>query len=811
MSYEKQTWVDGFSPLNAERMNHMEDGIFASSAANITETVRGDVITISDSSDKKLSGLRIYGKTIQNGTPTPEASVPLQSVGDDGSVDVTICGKNLFTEGIVYGCGLDKNFGQLQLTVPSISPADKPAWGGVGIRVAVCPNTVYTVSTDVNPCKYFTVTFYRNMAEVVNKNNAISFYASPTTNKCTFTTPDECFCAVITAVYNLAATFTWSYWQCEIGSTFTGYEHPKESQTLTISTPNGLPGIPVTSGGNYTDETGQQWVCDEVDFSRGVYVQRVHRQIFDGSELWKNGLVSTGDAVRPFTDLSVNIVMPPDASSKAPAMCDSYNQKTPDETWYNAEGFAVNDKYNRVIFYDSAITSISAWKTRLTAAPINCLFLLATPIETPLSAEELAAYAVLHTNYPNTTIFNNDGARMEATLVTDTKQYIDWKVTNNVNYSAYGLPVLYLFGNTDLISKDNAVILNYEYGFHRGTASVKWQGSSSLIYPKKNYTIKFDKEFEAVEGWGAHSKYCLKANYIDFSHARNVVSAKLWGQIVKSRATVPTHLVGLPNGGAIDGFPVCVVINNEYQGLYTFNIPKDSWLFGMGTGENECIICANNGSDATWFAKPALVDGSDFEIEYISNESNTESVKASLNRLINAVINSDGTDIDTVIAQYADIDSVIDYAIFIALISAFDVIGKNYLLATYDSNKWYISVYDMDSTYGLHWQGNSYFDATIAPTFTLGCNGLARLIIKNKAAELKARYKELRSGILSETNVTTMFANFITRIPARLLMKDTEIWPLLPGTATNNLAQIVENYRQRAAILDAEIEALTAS
>ena len=40
---------------------------------------------------------------------------------------------------------------------------------------------------------------------------------------------------------------------------------PYREQLLTLPTPNGLPGIPVTSGGNYTDENGQQWICDEVD------------------------------------------------------------------------------------------------------------------------------------------------------------------------------------------------------------------------------------------------------------------------------------------------------------------------------------------------------------------------------------------------------------------------------------------------------------------------------------------------------------------------------------------------------------------
>lgn len=49
-----------------------------------------------------------------------------------------------------------------------------------------------------------------------------------------------------------------------------------KTQTLTLPTPNGLPGIPVTSGGNYIDQNGQQWICDEVDLERGVKVQQVN-------------------------------------------------------------------------------------------------------------------------------------------------------------------------------------------------------------------------------------------------------------------------------------------------------------------------------------------------------------------------------------------------------------------------------------------------------------------------------------------------------------------------------------------------------
>ena len=57
-----------------------------------------------------------------------------------------------------------------------------------------------------------------------------------------------------------------------------------KTQTLTLPTPNGLPGIPVTSGGNYTDPGGQRWVCDEVDLERGVRVQRVDKTCFDNTK-----------------------------------------------------------------------------------------------------------------------------------------------------------------------------------------------------------------------------------------------------------------------------------------------------------------------------------------------------------------------------------------------------------------------------------------------------------------------------------------------------------------------------------------------
>ena len=152
-----------------------------------------------------------------------------------------------------------------------------------------------------------------------------------------------------------------------------------------------------------------------------------------------------------------------------------------------------------------------------------------------------------------------------------------------------GLPVLYLYGDTYSMSKTNKVNLSYRYGdairgYTEGTCTCKWQGNSSLNFRKKNFTIA--KLAPAINvGWGSMNKYVFKANFNDYSMARNVVAAKLWGEMVRTRTgtdAIATRLRALPNGGAIDGFPVILVVNNTFYGIYTLNLPKDACLFGMG-------------------------------------------------------------------------------------------------------------------------------------------------------------------------------------------------------------------------------------
>lgn len=409
--------------------------------------------------------------------------------------------------------------------------------------------------------------------------------------------------------------------------------------------------------------------------------------------------------------------------------------------------------------------------------------------------------------------------------VENVKQY---SASNPPPYSfdptAYNLPVLYLDGDISPIraSKDNKVTLSYVYGDRSGTCTLKGQGATSYANAQKlgengkyNYTITFDTAFEAATGWGVQKKYCLKGNTIDHTHSRNLMSAKLWGMIVKARAANNTYLSGLPNGGAVDGFPVVLMVNGKFHGLYTFNIPKDGWMMGLveDATKQQAILGANDHKTATQFKGLLAGDESDFELEFVSDEANAEWVTTSLNRMIQACMDSYGGDLDDVVGQYLDWDSVIDYYIFVVVIKGMDMVDKNYLLSTFDGTKWYFTAYDMDSTYGLNWDGSGLSRAVSNVDFASIANDhrAYELVKRFKTNALKARYMELRADILSETRIMQQFENFAWAIPSPVLLEDVKRYPVaVHGSSVNTIDQIGRWVRQRLEAADAWINALPA-
>ena len=378
-----------------------------------------------------------------------------------------------------------------------------------------------------------------------------------------------------------------------------------------------------------------------------------------------------------------------------------------------------------------------------------------------------------------------------------------------LDVTQYKLPLLFLTGTTAGMSKENAIVLKVKFRDVEAWAKFKWQGSSSLAHPKKNYTMTLytdqactqPLDVEIVEGWGKHHKYNLKANFMDHTHARNICSCKLWGRIVKSRANVPTELSVLPNGGAIDGFPVIIMLNGEFHGLYTWNIPKDDWMFGSP----KAIVCADAHVDATKFKALATLDG-DFELEYVEDEDNADWVLPSLNAAIQAVMDGDLA----TAAQYIDIPSAMDYYIHVVCEGSLDGIDHNYLLVTFDGVKWYFTDYDRDRVYGVSADDTYFFSPFGTVTFESVANThrLFNLIRTHETAALKARAIALRNGTMSEAGVMDVFVNFMQGIPTQILDEDVRLYPTIPSTNVHNLAQILNWYRLRCIAVDAEINAM---
>lgn len=409
------------------------------------------------------------------------------------------------------------------------------------------------------------------------------------------------------------------------------------------------------------------------------------------------------------------------------------------------------------------------------------------------------------------------------------------KIENlNFQYNKYGLPILYINGDISKMTKDDKVTLNYVYGDKTGTCTMKWQGSSSLAYPKKNYTIVFDNAFEAVEGWGKQNKYCLKANYIDFSHSRNICSANIWSNLVKYRRanvlpetvfnkseaitgnkilndeTILNNLANTPNNGAIAGFPILLIINEKYVGLYTLNIPKEGWLFGMdGATVNGAFVCAEGGdvSGACSFkTSDNIFSNSGFELEYNSETLTEEMLENSLKTLINTCIAiNEGTEDISALDPYIDWPSVIDYMLYALSAGHLDGLIKNYILATYDGVKWFMSAYDMDSTFGLNWDGKSFVGANTSTNINSlkQQNILFKIILEddNKKAILKRRYNEMTTWAqtlpLAQDFITNTFITFISQIHHSIYLKESELWEGIPCTSINNVSQILQWYNTR--------------
>ena len=273
--------------VNAAGTGYELTGPYAPFSAAIRPTASGNPVNITDSVEWPLLGLKVYGKSTQDGVPSPESPVPIVSAGDGGSIALTVS------------------------------------------------------------------------------------------------------------------------------------DGAEQSQSLTVSTPTGLPGIPVDSGGNYTDASGQQWMCDEVDLNAKALISNIIKATFNGGFISNGGIVNGLFKAQHTFYESLGLL-------RIPSICDMFVKGSGDVQRYVISFAILYIQIDASILKNGENSTIDDVNAFFAEHPVTVIAQRSAPITTPLSEEEVAAYRALHT-YDGATVVSTaeDVAGLEVKYVADAQKYID--------------------------------------------------------------------------------------------------------------------------------------------------------------------------------------------------------------------------------------------------------------------------------------------------------------------------------------------------------------------------------------------------
>lgn len=422
-------------------------------AAAVVGYAKGSALAIKNSANVAPRGISIYGKSTQDGTPTPDAPIDIVSIGDDGNIEIDVFGKNLLK---INKSAVGVPFSRNGITYTLNND------GGVTINGTATSTSFYNMDYENGDVKYPTQTkLVASVDGIVDGITMVVGYfgdegvVEDSVANVRATAPSVEYQLPARAKRGrsylmVAQGITFSnvvvYPMIRLAkSTFDTFEPYKTTQSSSVGVLGGLKAIPVTDKNlaTYIDDNGQMWYADEVDFERGVYVKRCYSENVDME------FQSSNDRYTGTT------------SHKANAKCGTENGIIVlcKELTYNGDAGLAGTNINgvRVSSFDG-VTVVARYNNKPITS-VNIIYPLETPIETPLTEEEIEQYKALKMNYPNTTITNDENASMDVEYVVDTKMYIDSVVASPAaaKISSINLPSSKWQGTGNLYSQVVAI------------------------------------------------------------------------------------------------------------------------------------------------------------------------------------------------------------------------------------------------------------------------------------------------------------------------------------------------------------------
>lgn len=369
-------------------------------------TMTGESIVATDSLEAPLYGLSLFGKSTQEGTPTPDTPFDIISCGESGNITTLFSGE----------CLVD---------ISTVTKTGNCVFRNKGNHIHYENNTgeaCYVKTKKILLPKGIYTAYIKNIS---SKNNNYTLGVQTDTKSYYLHATQKIFTFELENAENVALQITTDnttdndVWEGHIGIVYGRVPIEKcpeivdmpIPQTIVLTMPDTLNGLKVTSGGNYIDANGQQWLCDEIDFAQKKRVQRLAFVDFSNAVGVRKEFPEGSGRYRIDFVLATNksFVSGIAEYGMCSALTFSHKPLSANEldnaiSCYNMNG----GLYVRCDRFNSANDFVEWSKS----VDLKVIYPLLEPIEKPLTVAEIEAYKALYTNYPYTTVLNDSNAGM---------------------------------------------------------------------------------------------------------------------------------------------------------------------------------------------------------------------------------------------------------------------------------------------------------------------------------------------------------------------------------------------------------------
>lgn len=315
-------------------------------------------------------------------------------------------------------------------------------------------------------------------------------------------------------------------------------------------------------------------------------------------------------------------------------------------------------------------------------------------------------------------------------------------------------------------------VVDIDFGSYlKGTYNVlvSFQGSSTLYNRQKNFRyafVKSDYKSKVKLKIGELlkvDKFNLKSYYSDDTKLKEPIIFRLYQQAKEFRNFDEQYpwsssaIIATGATGIIKSFPVCTSVGGEFYGVQFFGYKKDKANYMLSGDEDGMII--SGGVGCNW----AKFDWSTWEDEM--NDEPTESNRVAVEKFYQFINGSDFTKENA--PKHMNINDWIDYFIFIQLFRLRDNDIHNLILYSGADKKIFSPfLYDLDLSFYVY-------------SYNLEADETNTVWIKLKSLyweEICARYKELRSSVLTQANFNTVVNDIQSSIDYSDFEKGVKKW-----------------------------------